>query len=48
MLGWALQVLGETIGLADAYMAGMWDSPDLARMVEVILENVKARVPVGA
>ena len=37
-------VTGETIGMADAYMAGEWDSPDLARMVEVILENIKGKV----
>jgi hypothetical protein len=28
-------------------MSGEWDSPDLARMVEVVAENVKARAPVG-
>eukprot|EP01045_Picozoa_sp_COSAG04_P059795 COSAG04_NODE_29841_length_266_cov_0.646707_1_plen_33_part_01 len=32
-------VTGETIGMADAYMNGEWDSPDLARMVEVVAEN---------
>ena len=43
----ARMVTGETIGMADAYMNGEWDSPDLARMVEVVAENVKARAPVG-
>ena len=28
-------------------MRGEWDCPDLARMVEVIAENVKAKAPVG-
>lgn len=40
-------MLGESVGLAEAYMRGEWDSPDLARMVEVVAENVKARAPVG-
>ena len=47
MRAFSRMVTGETIGMADAYMSGEWDSPDLARMVEVVAENVKARAPVG-
>ena len=33
--------------MADAYMDGQWDTPDLARMVELIIENVKGNVVLG-
>ncbi len=47
MRAFSRMVTRETLGMADAYMSGEWDSPDLARMVEVVAENVKARAPVG-
>jgi cyclopropane-fatty-acyl-phospholipid synthase len=40
-------VTKDTIGLADAYMAGEWRCDDLVGMVCVILENMKAGIQMG-
>lgn len=40
-------ILRESIGLAEAYMAGLWDCKDLTRFTAVVLETAKAEVPLG-
>lgn len=37
----------DSVGLADAYMARQWETADLARFVELVVENAKAKVKLG-
>ncbi len=37
----------DSVGLADAYMDRQWETEDLARFVELIIENAKAQVKLG-
>ncbi len=36
---WRLMATGGSVGAAEAYMAGLWDSPDLVAVVQVLARN---------
>ena len=36
---WRLMATGGSVGAAEAYMAGMWDSPDLVGVIQVLARN---------
>ncbi|AKS42274.1 SAM-dependent methyltransferase [Wenzhouxiangella marina] len=39
---WRLMATGGSVGAAEAYMAGLWDSPDLVAVVQVLARNRNA------
>ena len=36
---WRLMATGGSVGAAEAYMAGLWDSPDLVAVIQVLARN---------
>ncbi len=36
---WRMMATGGSVGAAEAYMAGLWDSPDLVKVVQVLARN---------
>ena len=47
---WRLMATGGSVGAAEAYMAGLWDSPDLVAVIRVLARNrdVLERVDSGS
>ncbi|TVQ27324.1 MAG: class I SAM-dependent methyltransferase [Wenzhouxiangella sp.] len=39
---WRLLATGGSVGAAEAYMAGLWDSPDLVAVIQVLARNREA------
>jgi cyclopropane-fatty-acyl-phospholipid synthase len=39
---WRLMATGGSVGAAESYMAGLWDSPDLVAVIEVLARNREA------
>jgi cyclopropane-fatty-acyl-phospholipid synthase len=39
---WRLMATGGSVGAAETYMAGLWDSPDLVAVIQVLARNREA------
>jgi cyclopropane-fatty-acyl-phospholipid synthase len=39
---WRLMATGGSVGAAESYMAGLWDSPDLVAVIQVLARNREA------